>query len=220
MSLKLYYHPLASFCWKVLIGLYENQTSFEPIIVDLMDEASRAAFLKIWPVGKFPVLRDDARGRTIPESTIIIEYLARHYPGPVQLLPSDPEMALEARLQDRFYDRYVHEPMQKVFTDRLRPPGKNDPHGVELALGEIASSYNFIEEDMASKRLALGDDFSLADCAAFPALFYANKVAPLGKVHPRTAAYLERLLARASVARVVAEAQPYFGLFPIKDEES
>jgi glutathione S-transferase len=204
----------------VLIALYENKTAFEPIIVDLMDEASRTAFFKVWPVGKFPVLRDENQDRTIPESTIIIEYLARHYPGPVQLLPSDPEMALEARLQDRFYDRYVHEPMQKVVTDRLRPPGKNDPHGVELALAEIASSYKIIEEDMATKQWALGDDFSLADCAAFPALFYANKVAPLGQPHPHTAAYLERLLARPSVARVVAEAQPYFQLFPIKDTES
>ncbi len=219
MSLKFYYHPLASFCWKVLIALYENGTPFDPVLVDLADAASRAAFFKVWPVGKFPVLRDEVQDRTIPESTIIIEYLARHYPGEVQLLPSDPETALEARLQDRFYDRYVHEPMQKIVTDRLRPPGRNDPHGVELARAEIVSSYDIIEKDMATKRWAAGQTFTLADCAAFPALFYANKVAPLGKTYPNTEAYLERLHALPSIERVVAEAQPYFALFPIKPEE-
>src|SRR5688572_17459093 len=102
MSLTLYFHPFASFCQKVLIALYENETPFTPHLVDLGDEASRAAFLKIWPVGKFPVLRDDARDRTIPESSIIIEYLAQHHPARAQLVPADAERALKARLWDRF----------------------------------------------------------------------------------------------------------------------
>jgi glutathione S-transferase len=216
MSLKLYYHPLASFCWKVLIALYENDIAFEPVIVDLMDENSRAAFLKVWPVGKFPVLRDDGRGRTIPESTIIIEYLHQHYPGRVKLLPADPDQALETRLRDRFYDRYVHEPMQKIVTDRLRPPGESDAHGVELARIEILSSYRIIDEEMAARRWAAGDTFTLADCAASPALFYANKVQPFG-AHRNVADYLKRLMDRPSFARVLREAEPYFDLFPVKE---
>src|ERR1700678_4771537 len=111
MSLKLYYHPLSSFCWKALIALYENDTPFTPVTVDLGDETERAALLKLWPVGKFPVLRDDARNLTVPESTAIIEYLDRHYPGATQLIPSDTEAAWQTRLRDRFYDLYVHEPM-------------------------------------------------------------------------------------------------------------
>jgi glutathione S-transferase len=216
MSLKLYFHPLASFCWKALIALYENDTPFEPVIVDLTDESSRAAFLKVWPVGKFPVLRDDARNRTIPESTIIVEYLALHYPGGVKLLPDDPDLALEARLRDRFYDYYVHQPMQKIVADRLRPPGRADPHGVELARAEIVSSYDLIEEEMAERRWAIGDTFTLADCAASPALFYANKVQPFG-AHGHVAAYFARLMERPSFVRVVEEAQPYFELFPVKE---
>jgi glutathione S-transferase len=216
MSLKLYYHPLASFCWKVLIALYENDIVFEPVIVDLMDENSRAAFLKVWPVGKFPVLRDDSTGRTIPESTIIIEYLEQHYPGRVKFLPADPDQALETRLRDRFYDRYVHEPMQKIVTDRLRPPGESDAHGVELARGEILSSYRIIDEEMSARRWAAGSTFTLADCAASPALFYANKVEPFG-AHKNVADYLERLMDRPSFARVLREAQPYFDLFPVKE---
>jgi glutathione S-transferase len=216
MSLKLYYHPLASFCWKVLIALYENDIPFEPVIVDLMDEHSRADFLKVWPVGKFPVLRDDVKDRTVPESTIIVEYLAQHYPGPVELLPADPDLALETRLCDRFYDRYVHEPMQKIVADRLRPPGKADPHGVELARAEIVTSYGLIDEEMATRRWAIGDLFTLADCAASPALFYANKVQPFG-IHKNVAAYFERLMERPSFIRVVEEAQPYFDLFPVKE---
>jgi glutathione S-transferase len=216
MSLKLYYHPLASFCWKTLIALYENETPFEPVIVDLADETSRAAFLKVWPVGKFPVLRDDANDRTIPESTIIIEYLAEHYPGKIELLPADPDRALKVRLSDRFYDRYIHEPMQKIVTDRLRPPGNNDPHGVELARAEIVASYGIVEAEMAKKCWATGEAFTLADCAASPALFYASQVQLLG-AHRNVAAYLDRLMQRPSFARVIKEAQPYFGMFPYRD---
>ena len=133
MSLKLYYHPLASFCWKVLIPLYENGVPFEGHIVDLADERSRADFLRIWPIGNFPVLRDEARERTIPESSTIIEYLDQHYPGPAPLLPADPDLARQVRFRDRFYDHYVHQPMQKIVTDRIRPQGRHDPHGVEEA---------------------------------------------------------------------------------------
>ncbi len=217
MSLTYYFHPLASFCWKTLIALYENEIPFEPVIVDLGDESSRAAFLKIWPIGKFPVLRDEARNRTIPELTIIIEYLAQHYPGKVELLPADPGRALQVRLSDRFYDRYVHEPMQKIVTDRLRPPGKSDPHGVELARAEIATSYGILDHEMAVNLWATGDGYTLADCAASPALFYADKVQPIGS-HRNLAAYLGRLIGRPSFARVLAEAQPYFRMFPYKDD--
>ena len=104
MSLTLYFHPLSSFCHKVLIALYENDTPFTPNIVDLMDEAQRAALVKLRPTGKFPVLRDEARDRTIPESSIIIEYLAQHYPGRTALIPADADLALQTRLQDRFFD--------------------------------------------------------------------------------------------------------------------
>jgi glutathione S-transferase len=123
MTLKPYFHPLASFCWKVLIALYENDTPFEPSIVDLGNEASSADFKKLWPIAKMPVLRDDARDATIPESSIIIEYLAQYYPGKTQLVPRDVDLA-QTRLRDRFFDLYVREPMQKIVTDRLRPPGK------------------------------------------------------------------------------------------------
>ncbi len=131
MSLTLYFHPLSSYSQKVLIALYENDTQFAPHIVDLADATSSADLKKIWPIGKFPVLRDEARDRTIPESSIIIEYLAQHFPGRVQLVPADADLARQTRLRDRFYDLYVSEPMAKIVTDRLRPAGKNDPYGVE-----------------------------------------------------------------------------------------
>jgi glutathione S-transferase len=214
MSLTLHYHPLASFCWKALVALYETGTPFTPHIVDLSDPAQRAALEALWPIGKFPVLRDDARDRTIPESTILVEYLAQHYPGTTDLLPADPDLALRVRLADRFFDLYVHEPMQRIVGDRLRPAGRADPHGVEAARAQLATSYAMIDRDMAGKTWAIGDTFTLADCAAAPALFYANEVAPFREAHPNAAAYLDRLLARPSFARVVEEAQPYFNLFP------
>jgi glutathione S-transferase len=214
MSIRLYYHPLASFCWKPLIALYENDTPFDPHIVDLMDPAASAAFKRIWPIGKFPVLRDEARDLTVPESSIIIEYLAQHYPGRMQLVPSDPDLAWRARVSDRFYDHYVHHPMQKIVTDRIRPEGKHDPHGVEEARALLQTALGMVENDMAGRTWAMGEHFTMADCAAAPALFYADKVMPFGATHKHAAAYLRRLMQRPSFARVLQEAQPYFEMFP------
>ena len=214
MSLKLHFHPFASFCQKVLVALYENDTPFAPHIVDLADESSIAEFKKIWPIGKFPVLRDDMKDRTIPESSIIIEYLDLHYPGKTQLVPTDADLAWQTRLRDRFYDLYVNVPMQKIVTDRLRPAGSNDPHGVEQARTLLQTAYRLIDQQMEATMWAMGDAFTMADCAAAPALFYANEVMPFGGTHKNAAGYLARLMARPSFARVIEEARPYRALFP------
>jgi glutathione S-transferase len=220
MSLKLYLHPLSSFCHKALIAFYENEIPFEPIIVDLGDETSRDDFKKIWPIGKFPVLRDEAQDRTIPESSIIIEYLSQHYPGNTALIPSGADLARQTRFRDRFFDLHVHHSMQKIVGDTLRPAGHNDPHGVEQAKALIHTAYGMIEHDMATKTWAMGDSFTMADCAAAPALFYANLAVPLGDKYKNTAAYLDRLMARPSYARVLKEAQPYFKFFPLERKPS
>src|SRR3984893_18495804 len=155
MSLTLHFHPLSSFCWKALIALYENDTPFVPHVVDLGNEAERAALLTLWPIGKFPVLRDDAKDRTIPESSIIIEYLDNHYPGRTRFITADEKLALQTRLRDRFYDLYVHLPMQKIVGDRLRPADARDPHGVEEAKARIAACYGMIDKDIAGKTWAM-----------------------------------------------------------------
>ena len=214
MSLTLHYHPLSSFCWKALIALYENDVPFTPNSVNLGEPTERAALLQLWPIGKFPVLRDDARGETVPESSIIIEYLDTHYPGRTRFIPADPGPALQTRLRDRFYDLYVHLPMQKVMGDRLRPVDKRDPHGVEEARVQLKTSYRMIEGQMAGNTWAIGEAFGLADCAALPALFYANMAEPFGGTHRNLTAYFERLKARPSVARVMKEAEPYFSMVP------
>jgi len=214
MLLTLHFHPLASFCWKALIALYENDTPFAPNMVDLGNTADRAALLKLWPIGKFPVLRDDARDQTVPESSIIIEYLDRHYPGRTQFTPADPDLAWQTRLRDRFYDLYLHLPMQKIMGDRLRAEGKKDPHGVEEAREQLQTSYRMIEAQMSVGTWATGETFGLADCAAMPPLFYGNMVEPFGDAHKNVTAYYERLKARPSVARVLKEAEPYFNMVP------
>lgn len=214
MALTLYYHPLSSFCWKALIALYENGTPFRPVLVNLMDPAERASFLKIWPVGKFPVIVDDARNQTVPESSIIIEYLARHYPGQTQLIPPEAAHPLALRKWDRILDLHLHLQMQKIVGDKLRPDGAHDPHGVDQAKRLLITTLDLIEEHIAGKQWFMGDAFTLADCAAAPALFYADKVVPFGATHPKTMAYLERLKARPSFARVLKEAEPYFKMFP------
>jgi glutathione S-transferase len=214
MSLKLYFHPLSSFCQKALVALYENDMPFAPEIVDLGSEAAFAEYKKIWPIGKIPVLRDEARDRTIPEATIIIEYLSEHFPGKTRLVPADAGLAWQTRLRDRFFDVYVNVPMQKIVTDKLRPEGNNDPFGVEEAKALLATALGMVDREMEAKTWAMGDAFSMADCAAAPSLFYANEIAPFAGVHRHLAAYFERLMERPSFARAVAEAKPYFTMFP------
>jgi glutathione S-transferase len=214
MTLTLHSHPFASFCQKVLVALYENDTPFTQHLVDLGDPAARAAFLALWPVGKMPVLADAGRDRIVPESSIIIDYLDQYFLGPTRFIPADPDLARQTRLADRFYDQQVQEPMQKIVADRLRPADHKDPFGVEAARAQLRNAYGMIEQDMAAKTWAMGEAFTLADCAAAPALFYADKVEPFGETHPNTAAYLGRLKARPSFARVVAEAAPFMPLFP------
>jgi len=214
MSLTLYFHPLSSFCMKVLIALYENDTPFTPHIVDLMDEKAAANLKKLWPIGKFPVLRDDINGRTIPESSIIIEYLDRHFPGRTRFIPADPARAIQMRLQDRIFDLSVNMPLQKIVTDKLRPAGKNDPHGVDEAKALLRTALRMVDRGIAGKTWIMGDDLTMADCAAAPALFYADKVMPFGETHKDAAAYLQRLMQRPSFARALKEAEPYFKMFP------
>lgn len=214
MSLTLYFHPLSSFCHKVLVALYENDVPFTPHIVDLTNEQSAGELKKLWPIGKFPVLRDAARDKNIPETSIIIEYLDQRFPGKVRMIPSDPDLALQVRMQDRFFDLYVNVPMQKIVTDKLRPPGNNDAVGVQQAWAQLRTALDLVEKDMRDRTWAIGDAFTMADCAAAPALFYADKIMPLARDHRNAAAYFDRLSRRPSFARVLEEAQPYMKFFP------
>jgi glutathione S-transferase len=211
MTLKLYYHPLSSFSWKVLIALYENGTTFEPVTVD---GTTHAELLKVWPIGKFPVLVDGACGETVPESSAIIDYLDRYRPGAIRFTPTDPDLAWRVRLRDRFFDLHVHQPMQRIVGDRIRPAESKDPFGVADARAKLATAYRVVESQAGKATWISGDDFGLADCAAAPALYYADKVLPFGAEQAATRVYLDRLMARPSFARVLQEAEPYFKLFP------
>ena len=213
MSLTLYLHPLSSYCHKALTALYENGTPFTPHNVNLMDEGEARAFKAIWPVGKFPVLRDG--DRVIPESTAIIEYLAIHHPGATALVPKDAEAAFEVRAQDRFYDLHVHTPMQQIVGYRLRPADKKDAYGEERARAALGTGLAIAEKAMTGRTWAAGGDFSMADCAAAPPLFYCDLVVdPLAGRYPNLAAYLERLKQRPSYARALKEAEPFLHMVP------
>jgi len=213
MPLTLYFHPLSSYCQKVLIALYENDTPFERRVVNLRDPADAAAFKKVWPCGQFPVLQDG--DRAVPESTVIIDYLDQHFPGKSRFIPADAEQGRQVRAKDRFFDLQLHTHMQKVVGDRLRPQDRRDPHGVEQARAKIDVALGMIDTEMAGRSWAAGDHFSLADCAAAPPLFYIDKLFPLADRHKNAAAYLNRMLQRPSYARAIEEAKPYFSMLPI-----
>jgi glutathione S-transferase len=216
MALTLYFHPLASFCHKALIALYEKDLPFERRVVHLEKPDERAELARLWPFAKFPVLKDEANGESVvvAESSTIIDYLDEQYPATTRLVPESPARAREARFLERVFDLYVNAPVGKFATDKHRPAGKDDPLGVAEAMTSIETAYGVIEEKLTNKTWALGDDFTIADCAAAPALFFSNYLIPLEKSHKNGAAYLARLLERPSVARVIREAEPYLKYFP------
>jgi glutathione S-transferase len=210
MSLTLYAHPFAAYCWKALIALYENGTPFTYRVIE--DAAGLAELESLWPLKKFPVLKDDAA--SIIESSIIIEHLMLHHPGTTRLIPSDVDAALKVRFMDRFFDNYVMTPMQTLVSDRMRAEGERDAKGVADAQSLLNTAYGWLEKQLPHQGWAAGSSFSLADCAAAPALFYADWVHPIGNRFPNVCAYRARLLARPSIARTVDEARPYRKLFP------
>ncbi len=213
MALTLYLHPLSSFCHKALIALYENDIAFTPVVVNLGDKDSSEAFKKVWPVGRFPVLKDGER--IVPESTCIIEYLALHYPGKTILIPDDAKRAFDVREWDRFFDLNLHLHMQKVIGDRIRPEGERDPHGVAHAKRMIETGLALAEKQIAGKNWIAGDDFTMADCAAAPPLFYCDfAVEKLAGRYDKLTAYLERLKQRPSYARALKEAEPFMQWVP------
>lgn len=213
MALTLYLHPLSSFCHKALIALYEHDVAFAPVVVDLSDKTSGDAFKAIWPVGKFPVLKDGER--VVPESTGIIEYLSLHHPGKTKLVPGDAERALRVREWDRFFDLHVHIPVQKIITDRIRPAGQNDGFGVEQARALLETALAIAEKQIVGKTWITGEDFTMADCAAAPALFYCDfAIAPLAGRYDALAGYLGRLKRRPSYGRALKEAEPFLSWVP------
>jgi glutathione S-transferase len=213
MALTLYYHPLASYCHKVLIALYERGLEFERRIIDLGKASERAELCALWPVGKFPVIRDHDRARAVAESSVIIEYLDRQGGSVAPLIPAAPDAALAARLWDRVCDNYVQGPMQEIVLDRIR--GADGDLGAARSL--LATAYGMLERQLSPGPWLAGAEFSLADCAAAPALFYASTLVPFAKPQRNLHDYFERLIARPSVRRVIEEAEPYFGLYPFAE---
>jgi glutathione S-transferase len=211
VSLILYAHPFSSYCQKVLTALYENATPFEFRMLSPDNPSAGAEFAQLWPLKRMPLLRDG--DRLLMETTVIIEHLDLCHRGPVRLVPEDHKDALCVRFLDRVFDNYVMTPMQKIVGDHLRPKDARDPHGVAEARALLDTTYAWLETNLDGAGWACGD-FSLADCAAGPSLFYADWVQSIGADCPKLRAYRGRLLKRASFARAVDEARPFRPLFP------
>jgi glutathione S-transferase len=213
MSLVLYGHPFSSYTQKALIALYENATPFEFRCIGPETPQHAAEWLRRWPIGKFPLLVDGER--SFVETSIIIEYLALAHPGPVRLLPADPMAALEVRFLDRFFDLHVMDAMQIAVESALKRIPVPPAEGLALAAQRLERSYAWADGYLAGKAWAAGADFTLADCAAAPSLFYADWTHPIAEAYPTLRAYRARLLARPSFARAVEEARPFRHLFPL-----
>ena len=211
MSLTLYSHPFSSYCQKVLVALWENDIPFA--YRHLEEPGAGEELNALWPFGKFPMLVDD--GRTIVESSIIIEHLDLHHRGAARLLPDDRDAALEVRFMDRFFDQYVMTAMQKPVSEALKEEGGRKDEAMAEARQALDTAYAWLEERLSGRTWAAGEDFTMADCAAAPSLFYADWVHPIGPGFPGVRAYRSRLLARPSFARAVDEGRPYRAYFPL-----
>lgn len=213
MSIRFYGHPFSSYCQKVLIPIYENDISVEWHQVDFQDSDNLAEFAALWPIQKMPVLVDN--DKTIIESTIAIEYLDLYHPGPVRMIPLDPKSALEARFMDRFFDNYIAAPQMQIVFNAIRDPENRDPYGVEKSRQMLETAYGWLDEKIKDRTWATGDDFGLADCAAAPALFYADWTHPIDAKFKNVWAYRNRLIERPSFARCVEGGRPYRDFFPL-----
>lgn len=207
-TLKLYAHPLSSYCQKVLTALYENAT---PFAFEMLDgtEPVWSRFAQAWPIGKFPLLTDG--DRVVPEASLIIEYLDVHHPGQTRLVPADADVALDMRLIDRFLDNYVNTPQQRLVAIAL---GRDTGDDADLRR-QLETAYAWLDAWMTGRTWAAGTSFSLADCGAAPALLYADWTHPIPPAHTALWAYRDRLLARPSYARALDEARPYRHMFPL-----
>jgi glutathione S-transferase len=213
VTLTFYGHPFSSYCQKALIALYANDTPFDFRILGLEDPAAGEELAMLWPLKRFPVLVD--RDRTIIESRIIIEHLMLQHPGPVRLIPADPAEALQVRFLDRFFDNYVMTPQQKLVFDAIRQEGERDARGCADARAMLETAYAWLETHMQGREWAAGNAFSLADCAAAPALFYADWSHAIDDRFPVVKAYRARLNARPSFAKAIDGGRPYREFFPL-----
>jgi glutathione S-transferase len=213
MALKIYGHPFSSYTQKALTALYENDTPFEFLNLSPDNPEVYAEFARRWPIRKFPLLVDG--GRQVMEATSIIEYLAVRHPGASRLIPADAGTAVDVRMLDRFFDNYINGPQQRIVYNQLRPEANRDPYGVDEARTALETAYAWLDRHMTDHEWAAGGSFSLADCAAAQALFYADWTHPIGKQFPNVHAYRARLLQRPSFARCVEGGRPYRHLFPL-----
>ena len=211
--MQLFAHPFSSYSQKVLIALYENETPFSFRMLAPENLENGAEFAARWPLKRFPILVDG--DRTIFEASSIIEYLDVHHPGSARLIPVDPDLAIEVRMMDRVFDNYVMSMMQKPVLDAIRAPEVRDAHGVAEARAMLDTAYAWLDGRMAGREWAVGDAFTLADCAAAPALFYADWAQPIPQRFANLTAYRRRLLARPSFSRAIDEARPYRAFFPL-----
>ncbi len=231
MTIELFVHPFSSYCQKAITAFYENDTPFAQRLLEpgggpVFDELKR-----LWPIGKFPLLREGER--VVPEATSIVEYLHVHHPGPVRLIPDDPDAAIEVRMMDRFFDNYVATPQQRLVFDQIRPAEARNPVDVAEARAMLDTAYAWLDNRMADREWAAGpsgrivprtsldhaghgqpDGFSLADISAGPQLFYADWSHPMDGRYPHVGAYRERLMARPAFRRAIEEARPYRAFFP------
>ena len=209
--LALYGHPFSSYTWKALIALYASGIPFDFRNVDETHPENAVVVAATGPLGKFPVLAEN--GRRVFEATAIIEYLVAHHPAAASLLPSDPKAAVVTRMMDRVFDNYVMGPMQEVVAAYIRRPDSPEPDVLARSRDQLDRSYAWLDKWLDGH--PYGESVSLVECAAAPALFYADWVHPIPSSFTRLLRFRAHLLALPAMARCVDDARPFRSYFPL-----
>lgn len=211
--MNFYYHPISSYCQKVLVAMYEKCIAFDPQVVALMDPEKRAQFREVYPMGKVPLLVVD-EDHLIPESSIIIEYLDEI--AEPKLIYGDTEQRRKIRFKDRMFDLYLNDSVSTLLFQSMKPESERDQERIDTSKFRIKTMYGFMEQEFGEQPYANGDRFGMADCAAMPALFYAQRSAPFDG-YKNISAYWDRLASRPSIQRVISEAEPHIAAFMKQD---
>lgn len=204
--MELYFSYPSPYCQKVLIALYEKKIAFVGKLVNLADPADKAEYQAIYPLGKVPLLCTDDN-KLVPESSIIIEFLDQVEPAH-RLIPLETDHARNVRLWDRLADQYLCASVMNMLMESRKPTAQQNAADIERWSRTLGTMYRMIDDQLARFPYLAGMEFSMADCAALPGLYYSSQFASL-KGFPRLSSYFESLMLRASVMRVVDDAAPY-----------
>jgi glutathione S-transferase len=164
-GLRLYAIPFSTNVERVGLALGHKGVDAEVV---MCDPADRGPIHDVSGQDLVPVLDDE--GFVVADSSRIIEHLEGRFPDP-RLFPADPARRAEMRVFVDWFDRVWKVPPNRIEEELGR--AEPDHLLVEALAAEMRASLALFDEMLSDRSHLMGEEFSAADCAAFPFLKYA-----------------------------------------------